>query len=652
MSVQETRRDTFFSKKNEGVLEKVLVKDFNRRLGSELTEQQENALNKRVKYYMGKVYEDTEYSSAPIQTLNTAVLKAVVPDYLSYLKRPTRPDEAGMEKIRNDVSSRFDSMQQERQGDRSLPAPPNFQMTLDDNYPPTLGRLEELKKQREAEATRFEEVTPQLVQNEISRRQGTDDLERRINSDDMFRSSSKTYAENDAMALALRDSARNSRVETNQIDILPDPRRSFFGENETATFGTRSKGLANANPTLILPEGVSTRTPLPQDIIKPQSDIVSYRDNEYNLFVYSADRDWVNNTAQNRYNFTVNFDPANNKIGYGLSPSTYIKFKNIVRIELVKVIMPTEGIETLSTKIVNEILPATTPATYTQAYNTNNNINVFSYPYLQVRVDELNTNGYGTNDGLNNSFGVISYDAYWASDTSLKNRGFTRLVPKFLKCQKVYYPTPLATLQRLTIQIQKPDSTPLSTSADALDVVGFIPSPFIIEGNNPEPTNTIYYDSSGEYLWFNTKTWFSQFNFTQGDRVVFNLAFASSIPITPASIEFLDFINNPQGHIIVDIAYKLTQGSFAYRVGSNKLGYSNYIIIRSKFNDPTTGSTNIAPFGGTMDTYGEFVLSILTSQVNQFSSFRVLNLSHQIQVVFRVITRDMDSATRLRPDNL
>jgi hypothetical protein len=34
------------------------------------------------------------------------------------------------------------------------------------------------------------------------------------------------------------------------------------------------------------------------------------------------------------------------------------------------------------------------------------------------------------------------------------------------------------------------------------------------------------------------------------------------------------------------------------------------------------------------------------------ASGRLLNLSHQIQLIFRVITRDMDSATRLRPDNL
>jgi hypothetical protein len=35
-----------------------------------------------------------------------------------------------------------------------------------------------------------------------------------------------------------------------------------------------------------------------------------------------------------------------------------------------------------------------------------------------------------------------------------------------------------------------------------------------------------------------------------------------------------------------------------------------------------------------------------------FTKGRALNLNHQVQLIFRVITRDMDSSTRLRPDNM
>jgi len=653
-NVQVTRKDEFFSRKNEDLLERLLVKDFNRRIGAELTEVQGVALEKRIKYYMGKVYADEANTGAQIRDLNTAVLQAVVPDYISYLKRPTRPTgDAEMDRIRNDVSSRFDIMQQERQDGRPTPPnAPNFQMALEDNYPPTISRLEELRKQREAEAARFESALtapPRMTPEEQSRRQGNDEMSKRIASDDMFRESSKEFAVNDMNALALRELSRApGNAQMNQIiDVLPDPRRSFFGENGSSVFGTREQGIANANPTLVLAEGVRTRAPLPQDVIKAQSDVVSYRDNEYNLFIYSADRDWVNNTTENRYNFSVNFDPANNRIGFGLSPSTYIKFKNIVRIELVKVIMPTEGIDTLSTK------------TSTSVYNTDGNINALSYPYLQVRVDELNTNGFGTNDGLNNAFGVISYDAYWASDSSLNNRGFTRLVPKFLKCQKVYYPTPLATLQKMTIQVQKPDGTILSSAPDSLDVSGVVTSAQLSPhsawqpGSTSSVTGTNYYDVSGEYLWIQTKTWFSQFAVTQGDRIVLNnLALPSTFtPSGPAATDFLNYLNRSEGHIVVDVAQAyLKSSTFTFMTGSNKIGYSNFIIIRNKFNDPSTGSTSIVNYGGSSALNNAFLAGLVASP--GLSSGRLLNLSHQIQVIFRVITRDMDSATRLRPDNL
>jgi hypothetical protein len=663
-NVQASNKDAFISKANEDFIERLLVKDFNRRIGGELNSQQKVALEKRIKYYMGKIHNDAQITDKSVQGLNKAVLQAVVPDYISYLNRPTRPSgEEDMEKIRNDVSSRFDSMQQERQENgKPVPPAPKFQLSIEDNYPPSLSRLEELKKQREQEAYRYDPSMnePRMSPEEISRKQGADDMMKRMSSDDLFRESSKEFAANDAVALALRDSARTNRFNNsaNQIvDIAPDPRRAFFGENETAVFGTRAQGLPTANPTLVLPEGIRNRPPLPQDIIKPQSDVVSYRDNEYNLFIYSADRDWVNNTTENRYNFSINFDPANNRSGFGLSPSTYIKFKNIVRIELVKVIMPTEGIDTISRK--------TSPGTY----NTDGNINVFSYPYLQVRIDELNTNGFGTNDGLNNAFGVVSYDAYWASDSSLKNRGYTRLIPKFLKCQKVYYPTPLSTLQKMTIQIQKPDGTLLSNGADAIDVSGIVTSAMLGTGGPPPTTaispwepagstvnvaNTDYYDTSGEHIWVQTKTWFSQFAVTQGDRIVFsNVVLPSTFsPQGPASADFLNYINRPEGHIVVDIAEVVLSASseFIFRTGSNALGYSNFIIIRNKFNDPSTGSISLLQYGGNSTLNNAFMDALMVSPA--VASGRLLNLSHQIQLIFRVITRDMDSATRLRPDNL
>ena len=73
------------------------------------------------------------------------------------------------------------------------------------------------------------------------------------------------------------------------------------------------------------------------------------------------------------------------------------------------------------------------------------------------------------------------------------------------------------------------------------------------------------------------------------------------------------------------------------------------ILIRNKFNDPTTGSVAVANLGGSSATNTAFLTAVAAAP--KFSTGRVLNLNHQIQLIFRVVTRDMDSSTRLRPDN-
>ena len=631
------------------MLQRLLYSDAERRIGGELNEKQTQRLSKTVGYYMKRVYDNPENQGQPIQALNKEVLQAVVPDFMTYLKRnesSARPaTEAEMDRIRDDVTNRFDTMQQARQEQRALPAPPTFQISLDEGGPSSLSMFEQLKRQREEEAKRLEEEGPAAskpVPTAMPPKPMPEDMKRRIQSDAEFRAGAAEAATGAASALAVREAARLASIESNRNQVMtvpPDARGVLFGETGIVPFGPRSVGIANANPTYALPEAVRTRPPLPQDVIKAQEDVITYKENEYNLFIYSADRDWVNNTLENRYNFSVSFDPANNRSGFGLSPSTYIKFKNITRIELVKVIMPTEACETLTTK------------TAAAVYETDYSINALSYPYLQVRIDELNTNGYGTNDGLNNAFGVISYDAYWASDTSLKNRGWTRMIPKFLKCQKVYSPTPLATLQKMTIQIQKPDSSVFCSSADALDISGVITSGQT--AGRGDVTGTIYTDGSGEFLWIQTKTWFSQYAVTQGDRIVMkNIAFPGAFSGgAQASNDFVNYLTRPEGHVVVDIAQLYKSGATTYfKDGSNKLGYSNQIIIRNNFNDPTTGSTSVAFWGGSSSANTTFLTALASAP--GLTSGRLLNLSHQIQLIFRVITRDMDSATRLRPDNL
>jgi hypothetical protein len=706
----------FFNQKNEAMLDRLLYTDFHRRLGGDLTEKQKERLNKTVKHYMTEIY--AKNSGESIQYLNKEVLTSVVPDYMGYLRRnagPVSVDDQSTDSngLRQDVNSRFDSIQTERNERRvGPPAPPDFHISLEEAGPTPLSQFELIKKQREAEAARETDLITArstVISQELVMAPRESPMGRFIDSDADFRSSSETSRQRDQLSLIMREAERaagNTSGRTEMID-LPDPRRLLLGNATTLPSRSASMTIPNGNPTIALADRTASRGALPQDVLKAQDDIVSYKEVEHNLFVYSADRDWATNTIENRYNFSVTFDPANNQSGFGYNTATNIKFKNIVRIEFVKAIMPTESFDVLVTGTAGVPTPGL-------------NTSILSFPYLQVRIPELNVNGYGTNDGMNNAFAAISYDAYWTSDSNAANRGYARMIPKFLKCQKVYYPTPLATLQRLTFEIQRPDGTLVSTSSDSLTV-----SMVLMPDNTSSSTN---YKATGsatyEWIWLQTSTFFSQFLVSQGDRIVLKAVNFNSTILTYAGVQdLINYLTQPQG-ILVSAIGRATGGLAGYTDGANAAGYANCIILRNSFQDPTLGLTTISPWvtnyvatlgtfanasgsititpvvGGSVTltglssglpyTAGMQVLVTGATTTNSFtgvvtsytsttmvvgsianvtgtfasaavytvraglipSAGRLINMNHQIQIIMRVITREMDSASKLRPDNL
>jgi hypothetical protein len=713
----------FFNPKNEAMLDRLLYADFQRRTGGDLTEKQNQRLVKTVKHYMTEIYSKNPDQS--IQFLNKEVLQSVVPDYMGYLKRNAGPTVAEEEdtSLRMDVNSRFGQLQNERQGPAvAQPVAPDFRISLDADGPTPVSRFEEIKRIREQEAAREAETAAAMaasrttVSQEMVLSSRDTNMGRFVESDVDFRNGTEAARQRDQLSLIMREAERTvSRTEiVSSGRTLPDPRSVLLGEGGQMPPTSRTQGIASANPTLALTDAFRSRGPLPQDVIKPQDDIVSYKELEHNLYVYSADRDWVNNTIENRYNFSVTFDPANNQSGFGYNTATNIKFKNIVRIEFVKAIMPTESFDVLMTAA------AGAPGVPVSGLNTN----VLSFPYLQVRIPELNVNGYGTNDGINNAFAAISYDAYWTSDSNAGNKGFTRMIPKFLKCQKVYYPTPLSTLQKLTFQIQRPDGSYVSTTSDSMTISMVMMPNHLVSTTNYKSTYTSSTEGY-EWLWLQTSTYFSQFMVSQGDRIIIkNIGFNSILAANPGFVDVVNYLTQPQGLLVSAIGVS-TGASTDFTDGANVAGYANSIILRNSFQDPTTGatavstwvpkyiasvanftaaasSTTITPSSGTVsltlaagltfDTaqipvfvYGATPANNFTGVVNAYNSTtgvatitgianingsfgsgavytvvggmipstgRLINMNHQIQIIMRVITREMDAASKLRPDNL
>jgi hypothetical protein len=133
----------------------------------------------------------------------------------------------------------------------------------------------------------------------------------------------------------------------------------------------------------------------------------------------------------------------------------------------------------------------------------------------------------------------------------------------------------------------------------------------------------------------------------QGDRIQMkNIVFPSSFAGNAAARDdLIAFLQRPEGHLVVQIAY--SGAGPTYTDGPNSVGYANYIIIRSKMADPTTGSTSVGTFGNIANAT---FLPTLTP--TDGATGRLINLSHQTTLVFRVITRDLDATARLRPDNV
>ena len=106
---------------------------------------------------------------------------------------------------------------------------------------------------------------------------------------------------------------------------------------------------------------------------------------------------------------------------------------------------------------------------------------------------------------------------------------------------------------------------------------------------------------------------------------------------------------NTTGYTLVGVGNtSSTSAPFAVTDGPNAVGYCNILVLRNRFADPTTGSTTLSFFGGQANN--DTLRNSLAATT--FTGAKLINLTHQTHLVFRIITREMDPTARVRPDNL
>lgn len=666
--------DVFFGEKNEAMLQRVLYNDICRRTGNDLNERQASRLIKTVKHYMGEIHR--VQGGQPVPELNKEVLRIVLPDFILYLDRKQRDDRSVVSDIEvgpglgpgleapvpedrriQDIGTAFTKLQNSRQENRSKPPVQDFRLSLQDEPAVSMDVFERMKSDREAEAARTVQQLSITQTQTYSKGPGQAQGQAAFaNTLDVYSKSNRRAAEEAESAFAeaerrrLESRANASNVFTNAPP--PDMRALILGDKTNLD---RRMNESAGNPTLVR----DSRTTSQQMLIVHEPDTMAYKETELNLFVYSGDRDWISPSSgtETRYNFTVNFDPSNLPTGLRLNPTSTVKFRNIVRVEFIKAIMPGEGLDMIVSK------------GSTSTYDSSVNVNILSFPYIQVRIPELDTNNYGTNQGLNSAFSILQYDGNWISDTSIATqRGYLAMIPKFMKCQKAYT-TPLATIQKLSFRFERPDGTLLSTAADTLDIAQVFPSFAMTTGvfSAGAFTNTYYskdvaVDLSGSsYYWLKTSKYFNHWNVTKGDKIVVkNLQWGVTMTGAGAAqqTDFLSYLQQDSGLLVVDtgVITGTALGNYVFSSGGtnsyNSQGYANAILVRGKFADPTTGVFTPSALGGVSDDYSNtaYLSYFLTNNV--LTSGRLINLNHQVQVALRVITRELDSTGILRPDNL
>jgi hypothetical protein len=677
--MQQNRR-SFFGEQNEALLYSMLSKNFQERLGSPLTEKQSSRLERGLEHYMSEVFQAN--SSLPVQSLNKEVLAVTASDFNDYLQRQDSLREATPQ-VFQETSQRYDQLQQDRQRSMEQPRPavPDYVQPMvikEDDSVTALSLFEEAKKRRNME-------TSVQAEEQLARRSAS--------------SLQPLYLENTQ-------------------EQRPDPRVMFDRPLDMVLAGqTALSGRGDVNPTLARPgPTVANRGVLQQDMIIKQEDIQSYKETEYNLAVYSADRNWeldINN-SETRFNFTVNLNSSSSSSGVSLMPKAANRFKNIVRIEFIKAIVPIEATEMMVRKIgsaktpnniqslidgyalalttinagnTTAITAANTAISNLQtlqginglltpgviSYDTSYIKSVYSYPFITLNIDELDTNTYGTSNSMDNAFGILQYDSNWTDNTD--SLGFTSLIPKHMKCQRIYSPTPLSTLNKLTIRLQQPNGNLINPSPDTLDISGIFLSsaasmrPYF--SNTMDLSGSVYYDTDGDYIWLDCEKWFGRYQFAVGDKIqIKNLK--CSAP-TSAINDLIDYLQDTDGLPIVGTAWsrliaagEITRASLTVNQittgvnntlanyllvdGFNQAGYARYIILRGKFNDPTNGSTSISPYGKAANN--TTLSTAMLSGSTKIVPGKLINLSRQTQLIFRVITREYDPTSLVRADNL
>ena len=389
----------------------------------------------------------------------------------------------------------------------------------------------------------------------------------------------------------------------------------------------------------------------PVDLAKMQAELIKlqrdsqpkYIEKVHYINVNSLDRLWSQN-AESRFSFKVQFNQASGFEGAAISQL----YRNIVSVELVSAILPMDTtINTFDTRIYGGLM---------------------KYPYLLLRIDELDGVFRGTNNWTDRAFSTLLFDKVYftntfstdyISGTSTSNsivnvtpagqpktsfapeylRGFMKFNPAYFE-KKKFYNNPLASLNKMTITITDPRGNPFNNESDVLNIsnIGFTSNLDVITNLELVPSLSFPYVNQSAYKMIKVTSsgasTFSNRLFRVGDRLLFK-DFTSNVALSaPNNSTFNSFINRSEGHIIVNL--DLEDNAAA---SGNKSYIKNLYISPPGSYDSTSNTVSGYYDNTTLDFTGATYGSLI-------------NMDLQSHLLFRIVTRDPDTSGTLKPINV
>jgi len=430
----------------------------------------------------------------------------------------------------------------------------------------------------------------------------------------------------------------NTSAQTNIEQTIVDPLDlSNLGTELTQRFIEKiEKKIVNDNKAQ--PTNDINLAQMQEALIKLQRDTQpKYIEKVHYININSVDRGWDTH-EESRYNFHVKFNQSNTFTGAGISQL----YRNVVSVELVSAILPMDS----------SIIPFDT-----RLYN-----GLMKYPYLLLRIDELDSVFRGTNNWVDRAFSTLLFDKVFFSSilsteyttgtssivnsvpkqgfTNEYNRGFMKYNPAYFE-KKKFYNNPLASLNRMTISITDPRGNFINTESDVLMTSNIVyTSNLSVIGNNLEldASNAYPYctQSNFKMIGIETTTYFSNRLFRIGDRVLIR-NYATNVALGGNNAIFNSFINRSEGHTIINL--ELEDNGNA---NTNNRGFLNKLFISPP---GTMNSINKTVEPGTY--YDNTTLNFTGAVMGT-----LINIDLQTHLLFRIVTRDPDTSSTLQPINI